>query len=79
VASAKTVAKGQLWYEETLPPETVLYAGIVVSKARKKDDGTTAKDILAQIMKQGPHIQIGGNETVGMGWCAAQWIASEEE
>jgi CRISPR-associated protein Cmr4 len=78
-SDTKTVDKGALWYEETLPPETVLYAGVVASKARKKDDHTTAKDVLAQVMKQGPHIQIGGNETVGMGWCAALWIASEEE
>jgi len=77
-SDTKTVAKGQLWYEETLPPETVLYAGVVASKARKKDDTTAAKDVLAAVMKQGPHIQIGGNETVGVGWCAAQWIPSEE-
>jgi len=78
-SDTKTVAKGQLWYEETLPPETVLYACIVASKARKKDDATAAKDILAEVMKQGPHIQIGGNESVGMGWCAVLWITSVEE
>lgn len=70
---SKTVAKGALWYEETLPPETVLYIPIMVQKSRNKDKAIEASAIAAcvsSILTTHPWLQIGGNETVGMGWCA---------
>ncbi len=48
-----------LWYEETLPAETIMYLGL-----------TSKKDIslITTLLKEKKYIQVGGNETVGMGW-----------
>jgi len=98
--TTKTVKKGALWYEETLPPETVFYLALKANAVRdaqaKFDDNPIIKDskakaVLASITdslldlsgfknlkglnetvspkKGSPYLQIGGNETVGMGWC----------
>jgi len=72
-SSTKTVRAGALWYEETLPPETLLYVGLSANKARAKDVSMAASEILTTVtdlFKEKPWLQIGGNETVGMGWCA---------
>ncbi|MCP4702569.1 MAG: type III-B CRISPR module RAMP protein Cmr4 [Gammaproteobacteria bacterium] len=73
-SETKTVGDGALWYEETLPPETLLYAGLSAVNAR---NGTLdAEAVLAQVMNlfDKPWLQLGGNETVGMGWCAVKPI-----
>ena len=53
-----------LWYEETLPPDTVLYA---IAMARSDD---TAGALDALFPGRDPYVQAGGNETVGQGWFA---------
>ena len=53
-----------LWYEETLPPDTVLYAVVM----RRNGDSTGALDAL--FPDREPYLQAGGNETVGQGWFA---------
>jgi len=53
-----------LWYEESLPPDTVLYA---LSMAR---DGDTQAALAALFPETDPYLQVGGNETVGHGWVA---------
>lgn len=63
---------GNLWYEETLPPETIMYALLVASKPRNGGEGL--KDASGVIMKVEElfatgYLQVGGNETVGQGWC----------
>ena len=64
---------GALWYEETLPPETVLYFALSAHRSRAKDTDIKAEQILNSITQDlfgsSPYLQIGGNETVGMGWC----------
>ncbi len=81
-SETKVVKPGALWYEETLPPETLLYVGISANNARKKDDTTSAKDILGSLtnlfIEGTPWVQIGGNETVGMGWCAVKPIKAQQ-
>ena len=51
-----------LWYEETLPPDTVMYALI----AAREDEALGALDAL--FPEDDPYVQAGGNETVGHGW-----------
>jgi CRISPR-associated protein Cmr4 len=69
----KTVKPGALWYEETLPPETVLYFALSAHHSRAKDSDMPASAILNCITQDlfgaSPYLQLGGNETVGMGWC----------
>jgi CRISPR-associated protein Cmr4 len=84
-SDTKIVKPGALWYEETLPPETVLYVGVSAVNARKQEDGKPAMDA-SQIMgaitglftKQ-PWLQLGGNETVGMGWCAISEFPADND
>lgn len=67
---------GNLWYEETLPPETVLYALLLANKPRNSSDDAPLSDAAA-VMKwlvdlfpaDKAYLQVGGNETVGQGWC----------
>lgn len=82
-SETKTVATGGLWYEETLPPETVLYAPLSAAPARKPAEGQeegkspepalqasgVLQAVTARLFTEHPFVQVGGNETVGMGWC----------
>lgn len=64
---------GNLWYEETLPPETLMYTLLMSHKPRYQSSGlTNAKEVMDEIkllFSENPHLQVGGNETVGQGWC----------
>ena len=77
-SATKTVKGGALWYEETLPPETLLYVGLAAYQARKQDsDLNTPEKVLTTVINlftDKPWLQIGGNETVGMGWCAVSTL-----
>lgn len=71
----KTVVGGALWYEETLPPETVMYSPIMIQSSRRDGvamEGTAIMHLLETTLfpTTNAWLQIGGNETVGMGWCA---------
>ncbi|EGV32632.1 CRISPR-associated RAMP protein, Cmr4 family [Thiorhodococcus drewsii AZ1] len=69
----KTVKPGALWYEESLPPDTLLYVALHAQAARRKEADKSAAEVLAHVtgdlFGQRPYLQLGGNETVGMGWC----------
>lgn len=72
-ADTKTVRDGALWYEETLPPETLLYTPVVTNRSRKKEVDLEAEDVrktLTDMFSKQHWLQLGGNETVGMGWCS---------
>lgn len=73
----KTVVGGHLWYEETLSPETVLYVTLAAHPSRK-DKTRSAEKILADVLSMfpdnKPYLQLGGNETVGMGWCRVKQV-----
>lgn len=72
-AQTKTVKDGALWYEETLPPETILYVPLTATASRKRGSEKTAAQVLAcfeTLLPAGNNwLQLGGNETTGMGWC----------
>lgn len=58
----ETKVSDNLWYEESLPPDTVLYS---LTMSRDED----ARNSLGELFPEGdPYLQIGGNETVGQGW-----------
>ena len=72
-STTKTVKDGALWFEETLPPETLLYVPLTATASRRKGGELTAAQVLAQFEQLLPAgknwLQLGGNETTGMGWC----------
>jgi CRISPR-associated protein Cmr4 len=79
--TTKVVKPGALWYEETLPADSLLYTTVVAFKSRKTDSKKDANDILQYILglfSEYPYLQIGGNETVGMGWCKVKSLRGGE-
>ncbi len=81
-SDTKTVVAGALWWEESLPADTLLYTCIHAFNGReltedKKHSQVTAVDNLAAFtsaMSGKPYLQIGGNETTGMGFCLAKCL-----
>lgn len=69
-ANTKTAAEGQLWYEEALPCETVLFGMVLAVRIRKEsvnvDPDVALKEISKLIVKP---VQFGGKATVGRGLC----------
>lgn len=63
---SKTVAEGALWYEESLPAESIL-AGIVWCDWVPKNGGVTQEDLLKKFCSEPCVLQIGGKATTGKG------------
>ncbi|WP_428268692.1 type III-B CRISPR module RAMP protein Cmr4 [Haliangium sp.] len=64
------VAKGALWTEESLPPETLLVGLMTASVSlRKGVDMDSAAILDAAVPKGGEVLQFGGKATVGRGRC----------
>jgi len=59
----KTTFKGGLWYEETLPPDSLFYLLLA-----ERSNGALEKT--KTLFTNKPYLQAGGNETVGHGWFA---------
>lgn len=74
VLDDKTKTSENLWYEETIPPDTLFYALLFARLGRD-----TALSELKKVFTERPYLQVGGNETVGQGWCAVSWVASGGE
>lgn len=66
----KTVAEGALWYEESLPAETLLaglvWCGPIYEKDRRNDAALRA-ELLDEYCSGSVQLQIGGKATVGRG------------
>ncbi len=62
----ETKKSKNLWYEETLPPDTLLYSLV----AGRNDAALDTLDSL--FPDSDPYLQAGGNETVGQGWFAVR-------
>ncbi|MEZ0348119.1 MAG: type III-B CRISPR module RAMP protein Cmr4 [Thermus sp.] len=69
----KTVAKGALWYEESLPAESVLYSLVQAERSFRKDKPMPSDALLALFngLLDGA-LQLGGKATVGRGLCRAR-------
>ncbi|MEF3191398.1 MAG: type III-B CRISPR module RAMP protein Cmr4 [Campylobacterales bacterium] len=78
-SNSKIVIKGALWYEETLPPETLLYSLLMIHASRKPT--STTLELPSKVEAQvraifKDYLQVGGNETVGMGWVKTTLIGA---
>lgn len=65
----RVVAKGALWMEECLPPETLLIGLMAAERSRRQKVTLTEDQVLEQALKQGRTLQFGGKATVGRGRC----------
>ncbi len=70
VLNDKTKTSENLWYEETLPPDSLFYTLLIARTGKEK-----ALADLAGLFAQQPYLQVGGNETIGQGWCVVSWQA----
>lgn len=64
----RIVKQGNLWSEENLPAESVLWGVMGIGAARRKN-GETAEELSKLIQSGETSIQIGGKHTVGRGLC----------
>lgn len=66
---------GNLWYEESLPPDCLFYSMLFAMKPRGGNGNLENADDVLKTMQEAvnDYLQIGGNETVGMGWCAVTY------
>jgi len=64
----KTVADGQLWYEEALPAESILAGLMLIAPPASKTDLIQSITTELPRLWQKP-IQLGGKATVGRGIC----------
>ncbi len=64
VLEKDTKKSKNLWYEESLPPDTLMY-----NLLGERCDDSGLGD-LKKLLSDQPYLQTGGNETVGHGWFA---------
>ena len=77
-SDTKTVKNGALWYEESLAPDTIMYTIIVVQKSRNgKMSAAEGKAAVTEQLFATPYLQVGGNETTGMGWFKVNQVQEE--
>ncbi|MGB9780803.1 type III-B CRISPR module RAMP protein Cmr4 [Caldanaerobacter sp.] len=71
----KNKTSDNLWYEEVIPPDTLFYSLIF---ERKLTEGQNDLYEVESLFKDSPYLQVGGNETIGQGWCRIQWFSGGE-
>ncbi len=75
----KTVKQGALFYEEFLPAETLFYTLVLAQPSRRNGYSKTASQILDYVADNIPSVlQIGGDETIGKGFCAVRLVRLDE-
>jgi CRISPR-associated protein Cmr4 len=73
----KTVKGKALFYEEFLPPETLLYSLVLAERSRYRGHKMNASQVLSALTSLGLHtVQVGAGETIGKGLCALRFTAS---
>ncbi|MCL6645687.1 MAG: type III-B CRISPR module RAMP protein Cmr4, partial [Dehalococcoidia bacterium] len=69
--TTKTVETGALWTAESLPVDTLLYAPLLATKSRMRNDsdpGLSAAEVITKVSGLGlARLQLGGDETTGQG------------
>lgn len=73
-----TVVEGALWYEESLPPETILIGQLAAERSRRDGVDLSAQQVLEFALPAGQShvLQVGGKATVGRGICRIHLIRS---
>ncbi|MCS6815842.1 MAG: type III-B CRISPR module RAMP protein Cmr4 [Blastocatellia bacterium] len=78
----RTVVKGGLFYEEALPPDSLLYS-VVLAHDPVKDNRTELADAAAVLTFlrgiDGQRLQLGGDATIGRGIVSVRFYSQQEE
>lgn len=77
----KTVKQGALFYQEFLPPESLLYAVVLcnetrIRERRQQPSRSPFQEWQASLLET-PYLQFGGDESTGKGWCAVRLTTQE--
>lgn len=79
-----TADTGGLWYEECLPPETVLWTLVMATDPRWGNGNSTMRDandvvtfVTDRVFGQASRMQFGGDETVGRGLVNVTWLEGQ--
>lgn len=67
--ATRTVARGALWIEESLPPETLLVGILAADRSRRKGHALQPTEVLDRALADETALQFGGKATVGRGRC----------
>lgn len=65
----RTVARGALWIEESLPPETLLIGLLAADRSRRRDVDLSPERVLEHALGADAVLQFGGKASVGRGRC----------
>lgn len=71
-----TKTSENLWYEETVPADTLFYALLIT---RPGEQQSQAIETVTELFERRPYLQVGGNETVGQGWCVISLLSGGGE
>ncbi|KKC28645.1 hypothetical protein CDSM653_02412 [Caldanaerobacter subterraneus subsp. pacificus DSM 12653] len=71
----KNKTSDNLWYEEVIPPDTLFYS--LIFERKLTEDQNDLYEV-ESLFKDSPYLQVGGNETIGQGWCRIQWFSGGE-
>ena len=75
VINDETKTTENLWYQELLPSDTLMYVVVFSMVERRKDTPKSAQEVMALLKEHLPYrFQIGGDETLGRGWVISKWI-----
>lgn len=76
----KTVRTGALFYQETLPPESLFYSVVLGEERCANGQSLTSQDVMNWLNRMLPeYIQVGGDETIGRGLCATRLVQALED
>ncbi len=68
-SETRTVARGALWMEESLPAETLLIGLLAAEPKRRREVHLTADEVLEHVLPKERILQFGGKATIGRGRC----------
>ena len=68
-SETRTVAKGALWLEESLPPESLLLGLLAADRSRRNGLAMSPAEVLDFALGGATVLQLGGKATVGRGRC----------
>jgi CRISPR-associated protein Cmr4 len=77
-AETGTVAQGALWYEESLPAETLLLGLAMADRSRRSEVEMKPEQVLRYALPGETAVQLGGKANVGRGRCRVVMLSDRQ-